>query len=489
MQSPFSSKFVTLLRTFSPKELDRFQEWLESPFCNRNKNLPPLLAALRRHYPGFSDAEFGKEQLFRQVLPEGKYSNRRMNNLLSEGFLAGKAFIAFRRFQQTERWQREGWLSELRDRAMDKLYFKEALQKKEQLQQTGTKSREDELALYWLQRDLYHHPSHYYRTQYGEQPILEMGEQLDLLYLLEKGAVLAEKISRNRLIKGAQHEVDKELEAWIMLSQNNSHPAVRLYRLRFVEMRQLNLEGYRTLSQAFLQCFSSLNRREQQLQLMYLLNDTATFVRQGQLGITNLLPLYKIGLNNGLLLPGGRLSYATFISVVVASNTQQSFDFTESFITQYGQQLQPSLRADCLQWAKAHMAFYKGALQECLEYLKERAFEQIQLQFISRLLQAQAYFELFLSDASYEAYLHNYLSAFEKWASRNKYYSEAYTQSIVRFTQKCRQLAILADYQHQDKKKLETLLDEEHNIQALDWLRKKQQQLLSAAPSTRGKSH
>ncbi|MEM1118821.1 MAG: hypothetical protein AAGJ18_00145 [Bacteroidota bacterium] len=73
----FTSKFVQTLRTFSEAELKSFDKWLHSPWCNSNKNLPKLLEKLKKYYPDFAEEKLTKEKLFRQVLPKGKYSDRR----------------------------------------------------------------------------------------------------------------------------------------------------------------------------------------------------------------------------------------------------------------------------------------------------------------------------------------------------------------------------------------------------------------------------
>ncbi len=481
MNSPFSSKFVTLIRTFKPAELDLFEAWLSTPFHTSNKHLRKLLRQIRRHYPGFSDSDFSKEQLFREVVPKGKFSNRWINNLLSEGFLAAREFLSFQYFQQDSHWKQEAWLTQLRQREIDKWYFKEAIKEKDQLQQTDHLSWEEELLAYRLQRDLYHHPSPVYRSAAGNTAIYDMSNQLDLVYCLEKGAILAEKISRSNILKSPEQRYDRELKIWLALSEKIEHPSITLYRLRFMASAPVNLDEYGQLSKAFLRCFSRLEEKEQRIQLFLLLNDTTRLVRQGQLAISSLLPLYKIGLHHETLLPEGRLSYATFTNIIVAANTSEQFAFTKQFIGRYADRLEEEIREDCLRWARAHMAFYKKDPEACTRILGERDIEHPQLKLVSRLLHTQAYFELFLEDQSYDNYLYNYLSTFEKWLNRNRYYSRAYLQTATRFVQKCRQMALLWQEPPLDRHRLQSLFEDVKDIQAPEWLKQKQRQLLELA--------
>lgn len=60
-----------------------------------------------------------------------------------------------------------------------------------------------------------------------------MNEQIDLVYLLEKAALINEMIFRNRLLKGENHEVETELKKWCAASEGVHHPSIELYRVRF----------------------------------------------------------------------------------------------------------------------------------------------------------------------------------------------------------------------------------------------------------------
>ncbi|MCB9352329.1 MAG: hypothetical protein H6573_33280 [Lewinellaceae bacterium] len=64
---------------------------------------------LKRYHPDFEDAKLTKEKLFRKVLPDGKFSDRRMNNLMSEGYLAAEKFLIFQRFSRNDGLQKGCW--------------------------------------------------------------------------------------------------------------------------------------------------------------------------------------------------------------------------------------------------------------------------------------------------------------------------------------------------------------------------------------------
>ena len=476
MNAIFSSKFVRLLRAFDEQDLKAFDTWLRSPWCNSNKNLTRLLDRLKRHHPDFDDPKLTKEKLFRQVLPEGKFSDRRMNNLLSEAYLAAEKFLSFQHFSRDRGLQKTLLAGEFQSRYLDDWFFRDAYREIERLEKKDVKEWEEHLDLFRLYRLIYHHPHQGPRMQPGGSTIGKMDEQLDLLYLLEKAAIIGEKIARSRLMRGEGYEVENGLRKWEALSEGIQHPAIDLYRKRFAALKENRLDMYRELREALLNNMEKLNAKEQKLHLLALLNDTMSLIKSGQLDITDSLPLYQLGLDTGVLLHQGKLTSTTYTTIVTASNTKGTFDFTTQFIKTYTKRVDEKIRDDCFNWAQAHTAYWKKDLEECLNILRQDTFKAPNFQLIGRVLHAQVYFDLFLKDASYESFLFSFLDTFEKWLNREKVWSKPVKASFLRFVQICRVLARY--YADVEPRKIDSLLENESNIQALNWLKQKKKELL-----------
>ncbi len=472
------TKFFRILQAFSPAELKAFGIWLQSPWCNSNKNLIRLLTRLMPHHPNFSDTKLTKEILFRQVLPDGKYSERRMNNLLSEAYLAAEQFLVFQRLARAQDLQKGLLSQEFQHRALDDWFFKDAAREIGHLTGKEVKSWEDQVELFRLYRGVYHHPSQEPRMAPGGNIITKMGEQLDLLYLLEKATVINEMISRNRLFKGEQHDVALELQKWLSTSEGIEHPALDLYRMRFADTGEALPFHYEQRYAAFLERFDLLNEREQNIHLLSLLNDAKLLIKSGSLDITASLPLYQLGLTTGSILNEGKLTDNTYMTIVTASNTKGAFDFTAHFMDTYAGCLTEKTRDDCTHWAKAHTAYWQKDLESSLAILQGYHFRATDFQLISRVLHTQVYFDLYLKDGSYHDALFSFFNTFEKWLSREKLWSKFNRNSFLRFVQICRALA--RDYTDvgSDPKKVEKLLENEHNSQALNWLKQKKEEVM-----------
>src|SRR5260370_5344844 len=94
------SKFIDILKTFSPKEFKQFRDFIHSPFHNSNKNVIKLYEIIRKYTPKFDSSSIEKEKLFRKLYPGKKYNDTVMRILLSDLLRLGEEFLIQRRSRQ-----------------------------------------------------------------------------------------------------------------------------------------------------------------------------------------------------------------------------------------------------------------------------------------------------------------------------------------------------------------------------------------------------
>jgi len=476
--SIFSSKYFTLLKTLSESELKSFDSWLNSPWCNSNKNLIVLLDKIKKYHPSFDNDKLSKEKLFKQVLPKGKYSDRRMNNLLSEGYQAAEKFIIFQKLSQDKKRQKDLLSQEFQSRHLEDWFFRDIHKEITRLEEKEVKDWEDHLDLLRLHRRVYHHPTQNTRMIPGGETIVKMGEELDLVYLLEKAAIINEKIARSKILHDENHEVEEELEKWKNACENIQHPALDFYKMRFAYTDEKRAEQFFTLRDAFLSGYEKLNLKEQKIHLISLLNDSSILNRKGLVSFENSLPLYKLGLKTGILLNENKLTFLTFYATITASNIYKDFAFSKKVIEEYSPLLDKIIQQDAINWAKAHACYYQKKYLTAIDFLNLIETKSFAIQFSFRMLKTKIYFDLYLSDDSYYDYLINYFDTFERWTYRDKFRSEIYKKSILKFVQKCRELEKCYSMTEFNQEKLEYLLKNENNVQALSWLKEKKEQII-----------
>lgn len=432
-----------------------------------------LFEKVKKHHPDFDNPKLTKEKLFKQILPKGKFSSRRMNNLFSEGYQVAERFIIFQNLKNSQNLQKEILTKEFQSRHLEDWFFKESEKEIERIESKEIKEWEDHLALLQLYRKVYHHPNQSLRMKPANHTLEKMSLPIDLIYLLEKAAIINEKIFRNRLIKGENHDVSLELEKWLVLSKNHHHPAIILYQMRFNYTDDNFLNHYLSIRKFFLENFEKLNHVDKKINFFSLVNDTSKLIRSRVFDITEHLPLYKIGLKTQIIFNEGTLTYFTYSMIVAASNTKKDFKFTKNFIETYSVKLEANIQKDGFNWAKAHTAYYQGNLNHCLDLLLSHDFKSQYFQQITKMLTTQVYFDLYLKDSSFQSYLFNYFDSFEKWLLRENFRSQLKKKSYLRFVQISRILAKSITQVNFNKNKIENLLKNESNIQASEWLTRK----------------
>lgn len=87
------SNVILILRTFSQEELRAFDEFLNSPFHNKNKKVIQFFDLLKKNHPGYKDENLSKEKLFRQMFGREKFKESYIRNLFSDLNILSEKFL------------------------------------------------------------------------------------------------------------------------------------------------------------------------------------------------------------------------------------------------------------------------------------------------------------------------------------------------------------------------------------------------------------
>ncbi|MEO8446754.1 MAG: hypothetical protein ABI528_04620 [bacterium] len=101
------SSLLEIIRTFTPKELIRFEDFVNSPYFNKNMNVTNLFAEIKKYAPEFNHENLEKEKVWKKIFPGKEYNYGIMKNLifdlnkLAEQFLSELTYSKDK-FKQTE---------------------------------------------------------------------------------------------------------------------------------------------------------------------------------------------------------------------------------------------------------------------------------------------------------------------------------------------------------------------------------------------------
>ncbi|HMT11521.1 MAG TPA: hypothetical protein PKA39_07855, partial [Ignavibacteria bacterium] len=129
----FNSRLIKILQAFTPLELKEFRKFIETPFFNKEGSyLLRFFDEVKKYYPGFTDAELEKGNLFKKLYKGKEFSDATMRKLSSGIIKLAEQFLRYKAFTENTDVAELLYIQKLREKRIEKLFESEstALEKK-----------------------------------------------------------------------------------------------------------------------------------------------------------------------------------------------------------------------------------------------------------------------------------------------------------------------------------------------------------------------
>lgn len=93
---------LEIFRSFSNEEISAFDDFLRSPYHNRNSNVIRLFMHIKAYSPGYEDAGLNKEHLWKRIFPDKNYNYGVMKNLVYELKRLASRFIMLKELENNK---------------------------------------------------------------------------------------------------------------------------------------------------------------------------------------------------------------------------------------------------------------------------------------------------------------------------------------------------------------------------------------------------
>src|SRR5437016_321318 len=94
------SKLTEVFKTFSKDEIKSFNDFVKSPFFNKEKVLIKLAGYLQRLHPAYNFPGIEKERVFTFLYPGKKFNDGLMRNITSDLLALAEKFLAVKRLDK-----------------------------------------------------------------------------------------------------------------------------------------------------------------------------------------------------------------------------------------------------------------------------------------------------------------------------------------------------------------------------------------------------
>ncbi|MBK8449830.1 MAG: hypothetical protein IPO78_07970 [Saprospiraceae bacterium] len=472
------SKFYHFLKALSLKELRRFRKYLESPYFNSHEKILELFEYFETHLLASNNDEIVKEKVWETLYPHLDFDYDKLRKLQHQLMELGEDFLAQQIYDESP-VHRVNYLLQMLHRKELDIFINSAINSG----MTLLKREPNRPGTYYY--DLYSIEKYRYILENMESArvqkvniqklnIVDIDAHLNHFYFAEKLKYYCLLLSWSRMTN-----VNKDVilipEIISEISKNGylEIPAITIYYQIYLTFVEPDIESHFTNLKELIKKYIHLFPAEDARDIINsAINYTIQKQNQGNLKFSkDNFELWKDALSKEIVLTNGELSPWAFKNIVTLALRLNEFDWTESFIFNYGSKISKEYRENAIHYNKASLHFYRKEYHLAIPLLQKVQFDEVNYGLGAKSLLLATYYELDEFDA-----LQSFYDSFKIFIQRNKSITDERKNSylqLIRFTKRLTETS-------NDKSKFKKIKEEIQNSQAMSkkWLLEKADELL-----------
>ncbi|MBX2871078.1 MAG: hypothetical protein KTR30_03235 [Saprospiraceae bacterium] len=422
---------VNLLKKLSTRERTKFQEFVESPFFNKNLKIQQLCKILLAFAPDFDTKQIDKENIYHSIYGDGPYEELRLNNLISDLVQLLYDYLSYLQLEHTETQKKALLLEALQTRGLYEQIPRQAKRYQKILEKQPHRNQ-----TYFWDAFLLHEELDQLSLSSGKRGydinLQSKNDMLDTFYTCSKLSIACDMISRNTVVNAGYQcyfleEIIAEYKARPELS---AQPTLQVYYKTLEMLRQQEQTAhYYQLKDLLNQYWSLFPARELRILYHYALNYGVKKINSGRREFyREILELYKILLDKRILFKEGYLTQWTYINIVTAGIRLKEFNWTEEFINQYRSSLHPNEEHNVYTYNLAALYYAREDYSSALQLLHDVEFTDAFYHLSAKIIQLKSYYDLQETEAFFSL-----AEATRIYITRNRQLSEYQKRSNANF--------------------------------------------------------
>lgn len=391
------SKLIDLLSSFSSGEMERFAEFVASPYYNNNEDLVRFLALLRPFHPEFPVEKVKKEKIFGKLFPGRPYDKKELAYNMNYLLKLGEQFLTLQRYESKPYLNAFHLLEEFSRRKLEKHYNFLYNKTSKALQGNGAGESKQNHQLFYQTYQLAEIASNHFISQSVRKfdPNLQhSADALDEFYFFQKLKYCCEMLNRQAIISGT-YEIRfiEEIENYLLEQRSNSPLITIFLRIYQCLADPTNEDSYAALLKLIKAHAPYVDHALLREIYLYAINYALRKIRSSAEYGEIVLDLYVEGIENRALFEGEYLSHWTYSNTVKVALRYRSFEWVKNFIDENKAFLSPQFREDAYHFNLAEIYYRNKDLDRVFDHLNQVHFSDVHYHYGSRVILIKTFYE------------------------------------------------------------------------------------------------
>lgn len=391
------SKIFLALSEFDAYEMNRLEKFILSPYHNSNETLLKIFSLLRKGVEKGKEPD--KEKIWAKLFKGKKYNDQKLRLLYSDLFKLLLDFVGIEYYKENTLQKLNTELKYSID-AKSQILIKTARRNIEKAS-LSHKYRDSEFFLenFTFESSIFNLTTEFEKKTKVKKTVLnylDINQNLDYFYLIEKLKWFCNYLSWKPIISNlppikyineiieiieSLDEIPIELKIYYSIYKTNVDPD--------------NLENYKSLKDLILNNFQIFQKNKAKEMFESLINYTLLKINKGEKDyIKEMLDIYELGIEQGILLTDGKITPTSFRNIVGAALRIKRFDWAEEFIQKKINLIDQKYKKNALYFNLARLYFYKQQFEKVIETVRDVEFNDNLYTHVSKTMILISYYEL-----------------------------------------------------------------------------------------------
>ncbi|MFL5752704.1 MAG: hypothetical protein ACJ76F_04800 [Bacteroidia bacterium] len=462
-----NSKLSGIFLSLSAAEIRQLEKFLNSGLVYTYTEQLTLFHKLKEKHT--EPSGWNKEKIYEECFLNKKYDDKKMRYLVTDLTRNIEKFLVYLSSQNNSYLFNSQLAAELSKRKSEKAY--RILYNQFRQESENTVVKDGDYYYYLFLNEHINLTAEIEKERRGEGTNIErVLDNLDKFYLAKKLQLCCEVYNvKNVMAINYKAFLLEEITSYLSKNSYDDSPIIQVYYKILMTLTQSDREEhFNDLRDLLLKHENVFGKNDLREMYQYVLNYCIKKINLGNIGFQRtLFEIYKIILENKVLLPDDRISQWDYKNIVTISMRLNEFDWTNEFIHQYKKFLNSEERENAFSYNLAYLYFNRKDYSKTLNLLQKVEFTDLYYQLDSRVIVLKTYYEQNSDEAFYY-----HVSAFKNFIQRNKLISD-YQRTI--YTNLIRYASKLVRYSGKRKKteELKQQVEENRQVADINWLLQK----------------